>query len=211
MTSISIGSAVRYAWTTVRGNLGFFAGLLLIVVVVNVAPTVIERATRESSPLLSLLASLASALIQMLTTMGLIRISLKVYDGRAPAVADLFSLTSFWRYLLGTTVYGLIVLGGMILLIVPGIVWGLKYQFAPYLIVDKDLRPVAALERSGHLTRGVKWTLLLLVLVVIGINILGLLALGVGLLVTIPMTFMVEAYVYRRLLAGSETAQGSRP
>ena len=52
---------------------------------------------------------------------------------------------------------------------------------------------------SGVLTEGVMWNLVLFWLMLAGINILGMLALGIGLIVTIPLSWLATAYVYRRL------------
>jgi uncharacterized membrane protein len=41
--------------------------------------------------------------------------------------------------------------------------------------------------------------LVLFVLLLIGINILGLLAFGIGLFVTIPVTFVANAWVFKKL------------
>jgi uncharacterized membrane protein len=91
------------------------------------------------------------------------------------------------------------VAGGLILLIVPGIYLGLKYQFFSYLIVDKELGVLDSLKESSQITQGVKWQLFGFSLALIGINILGALAFGIGLLVTIPLTVVAHVFVYRKL------------
>ena len=55
-------------------------------------------------------------------------------------MASLFGdLPTFWRYLAVNFLFLLIILGGLLLLVIPGIVWSVKYQFAPFLIVDRNL------------------------------------------------------------------------
>ncbi|MEA3324508.1 MAG: hypothetical protein U9Q37_05135 [Euryarchaeota archaeon] len=61
--------------------------------------------------------------------------------------------------MIGLILYGFIVVGGLILLTIPGIIWAIKFQFFDYLIVDKGLGPIDALEKSSEITRGVKWDL----------------------------------------------------
>ena len=114
-------------------------------------------------------------------------------------------ILSFFDYLIGSILYGLIVVVGLILLIIPGIIWAIKFQFFDYLIVDKGLGPIDALEKSSDITRGVKWDLFAFGILLAIINILGFLCLVVGLFVTIPVTLVAMAFVYRELLP--ETSQ----
>ncbi len=138
---------------------------------------------------------------------GFIRIALNVYDGESPDVMDLFGEVDKWlRVFFGSILYGLIVLGGLILLIVPGIYWAIKYYFFIYCIVDRDMGITEALRASGELTQGHKWSLFFLWIVLGLINALGAILCFVGLLVTVPLTFMATIYVYRALEGASPAA-----
>src|SRR5581483_10241008 len=97
-------------------------------------------------------------------------------------------LRGFLPYLLTSILFALIVAGGLVLLIVPGVVWMLQFGFATFVSVDRCLDPIGCLRASSQLTRGVKGRLLGFVLAAIALNLLGCLALGVGLLFTVPMT-----------------------
>ena len=46
---------------------------------------------------------------------------------------------------------------GLILLIVPGIIFACRLAFVRYLVMDKGLDPVAAIEKSWFMTRGHGW------------------------------------------------------
>jgi len=96
------------------------------------------------------------------------------------------------------------VLGGTILLIVPGVIWAVKFQFFSYFIIDKGLGPIEALKKSSAITKGVKWNLLGFDLLIGGIALLGVLALLIGLLAAIPTAMIAMAFVYRKLLAQTE-------
>ena len=84
----------------------------------------------------------------------------------------------------------------------PGIIWSLKYAFVRYFIVDKGLSIKEAFLESSKITSGSKWNIFWLSILIAIINILGALAFGVGLLLSIPITIMAYAYVYRKLLEG---------
>ena len=115
----------------------------------------------------------------------------------------------FFKYLIGSILYGLIVFAGTILLIIPGIIWGIQFCFYDYFIIDKGLGPIEALKRSSAITRGVKWDLFVFSLILLGINLLGALCLLIGLFATIPTTMVAIAFVYRKLLAQAEIAHVS--
>ena len=93
----------------------------------------------------------------------------------------------------------LIMFCGFLLLIIPGIIWAIGFQLAPYFVVDKGMDPLEALKKSWAATRGAKWNLFLFGLLLGLINMLGFLALMVGLLFTLPLSMVAMAYVYRKL------------
>lgn len=49
------------------------------------------------------------------------------------------------------------IIGGLILLIVPGIYWGVKWVVAAQSVVAEELDPTAAMRRSWHLVDGQWW------------------------------------------------------
>jgi len=69
---------------------------------------------------------------------------------------------------------------GLIFLIIPGIVFACRLAFVPYLVMDKGLDPVKAVEDSWYLTRGYGWTIFGLALMTIPIVIAGVICLIVG-------------------------------
>ena len=79
--------------------------------------------------------------------MGLIRIPLRLHDNKGVGFTDVFScFLLFFNYLFGAILYGLIIFVGIILLIIPGIIWAIKFQFYSYFIVDEGLGPIEALK-----------------------------------------------------------------
>lgn len=157
---------------------------------------------------LSLGFTVARYAVQNLTSIGLTRIQLNILDEQKASVGQLFQANGvFWQYLGATILYALIVVGGLLLLIVPGIIWAIKYQFAPMLVVDKKMGPVDALKRSGVITKGHKGWLLGYGIVLFFINLAGLLALLVGLVLTVPWTMMASIWVYRKLETSIETTK----
>jgi len=94
----------------------------------------------------------------------------------------------------------IIILVGFVLLIVPGIVFATKYIFVQVLVVDKGMGAHEALRESARITYGHKWNIFWFMLAMIGVNIVGFLVFGVGLLFTIPLTIFTFLFVYHKLV-----------
>mgnify|MGYP001073403027 CR=1 FL=1 len=221
--SFSIKEAISFGWNVINNNLGFFIKLFILIGFIYVILALISFffVTKgdfseenkwilfdKSLPLLlfSSILSIVRIIISILITMGFIKISLKFYGNEKANIFDLFSSSHplFFKYLIGNILYSLIVFLGLILLIIPGIIWSIKFQFFAYLIVDKGLGPIQALKESSKITKDNRWHLFLFEIVILFINILGFLAFRIGLFITIPITFIAYAYVYRQLLFSLE-------
>jgi uncharacterized membrane protein len=204
-SKFSMGDAVSFGWETMKSNILFFIGILIAMMAIEAVPSLIGDLLEEDYLIISIVFEIISIILNMAVGMGLVRILLIFCDGEQPEFADLFSCFHLVpKYFLSSLLYGLIVLAGFILLIVPGIIWAIKFQFFPYFIVEGGLGPIESLKRSSTITDGAKMDLFLFGLLLLGINIVGLLCLIIGLFVSIPVTMLALAYVYRTLLAQAE-------
>jgi uncharacterized membrane protein len=200
--SWTIGEALQFGWNTMKENFALVLGVMLVFIAIQVVPILFQ----DLEPADAMLA-LVAMLVSMILSLGAVRIALNLYEKRRGDLGDLFSQTSlFPDYLVATIVYVLIVIAGLILLIIPGIVWAIKYSYYGYYIVDKRKSPFDAIKASGQATKGHKWHILGLWLVIVGVNIVGALALGVGLFLTVPTTSLACAYVYKQL-ASAESSE----
>jgi hypothetical protein len=72
--------------------------------------------------------------------------------------------------------FGLIVSGGVICLLIPGIIFGIWFLFAPYILICENLKGRDVLVRSKNLTKGYRWNIFgrifVLLLIVIGPSLL---------------------------------------
>jgi len=85
----------------------------------------------------------------------------------------------------------LIILLGLMMLIIPGIYFAVSYVFSHLFIWFYDKDPSEAIRLSRKIVSGNFGQILLLFLILAGINLLGLLALGLGILLTMPFSFCV--------------------
>jgi len=191
-----------------RNNPGFFIGLLIVVVLLQVGVFFTAEMTWEANVFLRIVFQVAASVLSTLISIGLIKIALRFCDQEKGKFSDLLAHHRlFFKYLSGLILYNLIVLGGLILLIVPGIIWGIKFWFYDYFIVDKGLGPIEALKKSSAITKGAKWNLFIFFLLLGLINLVGVIFLLVGLFATIPTTMVAMAFVYRKLLVQTEIPQ----
>jgi uncharacterized membrane protein len=204
----SMGEAIDFGWNTTKSNLIFFIGLMIVVGLILFIPGFISRLVKPNAPDLSYIINIASLVFQAIIQMGLIKIALIFCDKDKAEFSDLFSCFSLLsKYLFSSLLYGLIVTIGTVLLIIPGVVWAIKFQFFSYLVIDKGSGPIEAFKKSSVITDGAKWDLFVFGLLLGTINLLGALAFLIGLFITIPTTILALAFVFRKLLSQIEHAQ----
>ncbi len=193
--------ALSFGWQTMKKKFWFLVGVLLFSGVLYIVPSAIaDLAKKRSLTAVSVIFNIIYIILAYIVQMGMMGISLKLCDGQPAKVSDLFAyVNKFLKYIAASILYGLIVLGGTILLIVPGIIWGIQFGFYGYAIVDKDIGPVNALKQSSRMTYNAKWDLAIFGLLVFLINLLGILCLLLGLFATLPATMIASAFVFRQL------------
>jgi uncharacterized membrane protein len=74
---------------------------------------------------------------------------------------------------------------GFVFLIVPGIILACRLVFVPFLVMDKDMEPVAAVEKSWEMSRGHAWKIFGMALLAIPIFIGGVICFIVGALIAV--------------------------
>lgn len=200
MHSFSIKEEVLYGWEVFKKRFAFIVGVLVFVYAITFSLQFFAGFFEEFSPFVSFVLAVVATLLSIIFNMGLITVALKLARTEPAAFDDLFDpIPRFFSFLGGSILYGLIVFFGFLLFIVPGIYWALKYMFFQYLIIDRDMAPFAALHASGEMTKNVKLKLLLLSVALGLLNLIGALALGVGLLITVPIGMIAFAHVYDNL------------
>lgn len=209
--AFQVGDAIRFGWETTKANLNLVVVLTLVAALATAIPSGIAEGLNKTAPALAALFSLAGTVISLIVGVGVIRISLRLHDGGTATVRDLFAVEGplLWRYFLASLLYALIVGVGLILLVVPGIIFAVRYVFYGYAVVDRNAAPMDALAQSAAATKGVWGTVSLFGLAVLLLTILGALALGVGLLITTPISVLAAAWVYRRLAGPPPAAAGT--
>lgn len=80
----------------------------------------------------------------------------------------------------------------------------IRMSFVVCFIVDQDSSAMEAISQSWLITKGYFWLLVVLFLAIIGINMLGAIALFVGLLFTVPLSGLIIIVAYRQMVNSYE-------
>jgi uncharacterized membrane protein len=211
MHTLSVGDCIRFGWETFKQRPWILIGAFLLAMVIASLPGIFGphpeigpdgQVIPQPFTTFEVIMSLASLVVSIFVGLGLTTFSLRAHDNiQAVQIADLWNPGPFWRFLGGHILTVIAIAIGFLLLIVPGIILSLGLAFVGYLIVDRGAGPIEAMKESWRITKGHKWQLLLLFLALLGINLLGILALVVGIFVSVPITMLAFAHAYRTLAA----------
>lgn len=207
MARFTIEKAFSQGWEAFKKNPGLIIGALVLSGIAYYIPAIISTATADDSSGVSFLFTLLSWIVGVMLQVGIATMTLKLIDSKPAAISDLWSHGNFFLRMLGATIlYSLMVFVGTILLIIPGIYLGIRYQFYAYAMVDKNLGVMESLKQAGEITKGSWWMLLLLGVLEGILFFVGALPLGLGLILVIPLVALVTASVYRQLSGGAVSA-----
>ncbi len=196
---LPIAESVKFGWRTVREYPLFLVGTMLVAIGV---PSLIDWgsdvALEEGWPQFGL--GLIEIAVSATLSLGLAKIYLRFRDGERPVFENLFDgLAHFHKYLGASIIVFFAVLMGLILLVVPGVIFLIRLWFLGFVIVDTKAGPLQAIQESWDISRGHTFDLFLLFLLLCAVNLLGLICLGVGLLITMPISGLALAFTYRVL------------
>ncbi len=97
-------------------------------------------------------------IVMTLNTLALITAAHRTIEGEPITVGESYALAlnGVWDFVWTGFLYVLIVLGGLVLFVIPGIVLAIGYFASPYLVVLEGISGRRALSRSTALSRGRK-------------------------------------------------------
>ncbi|HEY9898484.1 MAG TPA: hypothetical protein V6D00_04815 [Pantanalinema sp.] len=206
--SFSIGEALGFGWKTFKTH----AWLLLAAVIGLLGLTFALQWGLDA--LLgdqSLASSLLGMLVGMVSGCCITGFYLDLLETGTPDFQALFSRLSTKKvihFLLYSAALAFICTVGFVLLIVPGVVFAAMFSQAGYLILDRDMNFLQAMQESARMTKGAKVDLFLFGLAGFGVCLLGLIALVVGVGVSIIVLGLAQTYIYRQLLPKLDTPDG---
>lgn len=198
----SIQESLLIGWEALQTHYHVFIPLVLLSVAVSF---VNEYLGNRSVNVLYTAAIVLGVVAELIVGMGIIKVALKITAGETVMLNDVFSVTHLFFFYIGASIlYGLIVLGGLLLLVVPGLIWLVTYWLFSYVLIDTECGVMTALSEVKRISKGARWHIFLFMAVTVILNIAGVLAFFIGLSITIPITVVATAHVYRKLVLAHE-------
>ena len=112
-------------------------------------------------------------------------------------INDVFNVfQNYSAAVLANLLTAMIIMIGLMVLIIPGIVFACKLAFVPYLVVDKKMDAVSAVKESWRMTRGHAFSVFLIGFLAIFIGLAGLITFGVGIIIAIIWIRLAMATLY---------------
>lgn len=186
---VRIGGSIKAGWAAMHANLGLMLGLGLAY---GAAMLLADRVPGY----LKVPATIFEWVVLGVALLTVLYIQRR--DGaKVAGVGELpLDANRVGRFLLVTVLTSLLTMAGILLLVVPGVIWALKYGFASAFVLDEDLGVIESMRASAALTDGVKWQLFAQGFAFLGVILLGLLALFVGVFPAAMTVLLAWAWTY---------------
>jgi uncharacterized membrane protein len=201
MSKFSIEEAIGFGWSTVKKSwttlIPAVIGLYFVSSLIN---KLISRGGTNAlytdggfqvqNILSNLSGSLLTTIVSVIFSALVFKVCLQYVDGKATDFSTLFD--GITPELLVKIIFASILFNiglgiGLVLLVIPGIYFALRYSMVTYVIIDKNAGIKEAFDESARLTEGVK-----IQLIIFGISCLLVCLLG-------PVVSVAAAHVYRQL------------
>jgi hypothetical protein len=171
--NFSIKESIIEAYSLTKDNFLFFVKILFFILILNIIFSLLIDFLFTKN---NLLKNIFNLLFSIFIEIGFIVISLKIYNKQKVEFNELFlNYKYFLNYFLAKMIYFILIFLGFILLIIPGIIIGLRLQFFNYLIFEKNFNIIESFKTSWKITKGSTLKLFLLSIILTLINLLGLL------------------------------------
>jgi uncharacterized membrane protein len=210
---MEVGAILTRAWELFTKNPGLVIGTMLVTIVPSVLISIanevmkfgmadIDRQAASAVAIISIVLQVASSLVSIYLQLGAVQIYVRLARGLE---ANIGMVTAGGPYfaagLLGSFLVGAGTMLGMLLLVIPGIIFAIGAQFMLYALVDQDLDAVAAIKESWRLTDGSKAMVFGVNLVlVLGFVAVSCVTLGIGYFLAMPVLVLTQAVMYHSLV-----------
>ncbi len=224
--TLSLTEAIKFGFITTMDNIWLFLGLVFLQGLIRILRysgilflfamnfihgfRVVQPQTITWEFLASLISVqliLVSALLYILFSIldygfqaGMRAVMLELHDTGHSRFSTLF--TSFpivINYAIAQIFYSILVGLGFLLFVIPGVWAAVTYYFFDYAIVDKNVGPIESFKISSRITKGNRYQVLALLLLIWLAYALAFQFYGFTLLLAIPLCYGAKVYLYRHL------------
>lgn len=193
----------------IKGNLWYlwkplvyFDLIVFLVVFLLVVSLVVAKVDENT---MNLIVSIVSGIFSFIETVFMVGFAKYVLDFVRGKKEDWKAPLSFIKEHFATIIVvsllvDLIIFGGMILLVIPGIIFAIGHTYYQEVFVDNNkLSPMEVVKKSWNLTKGYKMDIFILTLSFIGWELLGALTFGILYIWLIPYMQVTMLLFYEEL------------
>ncbi|WP_250122061.1 hypothetical protein [Chroococcidiopsis sp. CCMEE 29] len=184
--TVKTGKYISRGWEMFNQNIGSFISFLFLVFLINVGLGFIPR-----------IGEIASLVLVAPLNAGFLLFTLKIAQGQNTTFSDFFTGFKYFKSVflasLLTTIFTVI---GIFFLVIPGIYLAAAYTFTIPLLVEKEIKVWDAMEASRAIITKRWYSMFFFILILGLLNLSGLLLIGFGLLLTVPLSgcMVIAAY-----------------
>lgn len=131
---------------------------------------------------------------------GIQSMALKAVRGAIPTLRTLTAMLDRGpSFLLALCVYLLATICGLALLVLPGLYIAVRYALFGYVIASRRVSGLEALRQAARLSERYRWRMFGLMLIALALNLAGATLLGLGLVISFPVSLLAAANFFRSL------------
>lgn len=196
-----VSAPFKWAWQVLWPNFW----MLLLIFIINAAISGASSGFSFIPDAGGFLSGIISVFVGIPLGFGYAYVFLKATRKEKFEIEDLFAgFKMYWTTIGASLLTGLIIFGGFILLIIPGVVFTCKLAFVPYLVIDRKMGVIEAISASWNMTRGHAMEVFAIGLLSILMVVAGFICLFVGVFVAILWSNLALTSLYYAVSAKQE-------
>jgi uncharacterized membrane protein len=201
--NIELGTTISEAWNIFKQYALGFIGFTLFYIATGLIPEFLLGNDTQMKIIKQLIS-----LFFIPLSLGYAIVTYKIINKEAYSFGDFFSgYAKLMPLIIVFILYMLMVITGLILLIIPGIYLGIVFSFCFYVMYFGKKSIVDSFKISRKFIHRNFWEYLIFMIVIMIFIILGILALGIGILFTFPVGFIAIALYFYKGLASTNNEE----
>lgn len=203
---VSATDAVGAGWQMFKSNP---LPWVLITLATVLASGLVGMITNSDSPSVIMIGNMLSFIVGIVFQAFIVRGALLEVDGHRPEIGDFFKLHNFGWFVVASILVSFATFLGLFAVIVGAIVVGFFLYWTPNFVVDRNMTAIDAIKSSFNAIKSDGGNLFALAALNVLVIIVGALALGVGLLVAIPVVTLASTFAYRAITGPSDFSRAA--
>lgn len=200
--TFSAFDTLKSAWQLFKLHKKFY--LKTVLIFGGIALVADWMADEKAMKLVDVILSIISSVASWYGSIILMKASLSVTKNQSiPEDVSSISLQVIIALLVSSFLVGIGTVIGIIILIIPGIIFAVRTLLTSYIILDGEEKSIPAIKKSMALTKGYFWSFFRLSACIFILALLSVFPLfGLGFLILIPISTLALSLIYRKLQTG---------